>query len=63
MSSFLSILFWSGIALLADGALGLIFEERWSRLLEKMNVRRFALIELGVALLLLGVHFFLRSAG
>jgi len=61
MSAFVSILFWVGVVLLADGSLGLIFEDRWQKLARGVNVRRLAFIEIGFAMSLLILHFLLRN--
>jgi hypothetical protein len=54
-----SILFWIGIALLVDGSLGLLFQERWQKLAENLDIRRIALIESGAGLILLTIHYVL----
>ncbi len=59
MNIFISILFWAGVVFLADGSLGLVFEEKWQRLARGVNIRRLALLEIGVALALLAAHFIL----
>lgn len=59
MDLFISILFWTGVIFLADGALGLIFEDKWRKMATGINIRRLALIEIGTALSLLCVHFLL----
>ena len=60
MPLFISILFWAGVVFLADGSLGLLFEDKWQRLVRKLNIRRLALIEIGFALALLAAHFILK---
>jgi hypothetical protein len=57
MSVFTTILFWSGIVLMFDGSLALLFHERWQRVLRGFNIQRIALIEIGFACVLLAVHF------
>jgi len=57
MSTLASILFWTGIVLMFDGALGLLFQEKWKKLVEGLDVPRMALIEISVALVLLAAHF------
>ena len=59
MNLFISILFWAGVVFLADGALGLVFEEKWQRLARGFKIRRLALIEIGFAVTLLAAHFLL----
>lgn len=59
MALFSSILFWAGIVLLVDGSLALLFQERWQKLVSRVNIRRIALIEIGVALALLAGHYIL----
>ena len=61
MNLFITILFWAGVVCLADGSLGLLFEEKWQRLVRGVNIRRLALIEIGFALVLLAAHFILRN--
>lgn len=61
MNLFISILFWSGVVFLADGSLGLVFEEKWQRFVRGVNIRRLALIEIVFALGLLALHYFLLS--
>lgn len=57
---FSSILFWVGIVLLVDSSLALLFQERWQKLVAGVNIRRIALIEIGVALALLAAHYGLQ---
>ena len=59
MNLFISILFWAGIVFLVDGSLGLLLEDKWQKLARGLNIRRMALIEIGVALGLLALHFLL----
>ena len=63
MKLFISILFWAGVVFLADGAMGLVLEEKWQKLAHRVNIRRLALAEIGVALLMLAVHFLLIRNG
>ncbi len=51
-----TILFWAGILLLVDGSIGLLFEERWRRMAGNLDIRRLALVEIGLAFALLGMH-------
>lgn len=60
MKLFISILFWSGIVFLVDGSLGLLMEEKWQKMARSLNIRRMALMEIGVALALLGLHYLLQ---
>ena len=57
MNPVASILFWAGIVLLVDGSLGILFQERWQKLVENINIQRIALIEVSVGLILLAVHY------
>ena len=59
MALFSSILFWSGIIMLTDGSLALLFQEKWQKLVQGLNIQRIALIEIGAGLTLLAVHYFL----
>ncbi len=59
MSVFSSILFWTAIVLLADGSLALLFQERWQRWVGELDIQRMALIEIGVGMAVLGVHYIL----
>jgi len=45
---------------MVDGSLGLLFQEKWKKLAGDLNVQRIALIEFGVAALLLLLHYALR---
>ncbi len=59
MSTFSAILFWIGVVFLADGSLGLVFEDKWKRIVSGVRIRLLALIEIGLAALFLAAHFFL----
>jgi hypothetical protein len=59
MKLFISILFWAGIVFLVDGSLGLLLEEKWQKMARDLNIRRLALVEIAVALGLLGLHYLL----
>jgi hypothetical protein len=59
MNLFVSILFWAGIVFLVDGSLGLLLEEKWQKIARGLNIRRLAMVEIGVALGLLAVHYLL----
>jgi hypothetical protein len=59
MKLFISILFWAGIVFLVDGSMGLLFEDKWQKLARGLNIRRLALVEIGVALGLLTLHYLL----
>ena len=60
MNLFTSTLFWIGIVLLVDGSLAVLFEEKWQKLVKGFNIRRLALIEVGVAWALIAAHYLLR---
>lgn len=57
MQFFISILFWLGIVFLVDGSFGLLFQEKWKKMAGGLNIQRLALIEIGVALVLLVAHY------
>ena len=59
MKIFISILFWAGIVFLVDGSLGLLLEEKWQKIARGLNIRRLALVEIGVAMGLLALHYLL----
>lgn len=61
MNLFITILFWAGVLLLADGSLGLIFEDKWQKLARGLNIRLLALCEVSFALLLLIVHYLIGA--
>jgi hypothetical protein len=61
MGLFVSILFWSGLVFLVDGSLGLLFLEKWTKLMGRLNIQRIALIEIGMGLAFLGMHYLLLS--
>ncbi|VGO15280.1 hypothetical protein PDESU_03862 [Pontiella desulfatans] len=63
MTVFISILFWFGIAFMVDGACGLLFQEKWQKLVAGLNIQRLALIEIGVSLALLAAHYILLNGG
>ena len=54
-----SILFWAGIVVLVDGSLGLLLLEKWQKWVSGIDIRRIALVEIGVALGMLAIHFLL----
>ena len=60
MDLFISILFWAGIVALMDGSLGILFQENWQKLAGGWDIQRLALIEIGIALVLLAAHFALE---
>ena len=57
MTLFISILFWFGIIFIVDGSLGILFQEKWQKLMGELNIQRLALIEIGVGFALLGAHY------
>ena len=59
MNLFTSILFWAGIVFLVDGSLGLLYQERWKKLVGGLNIQRIAVVEIGVGLALLAAHYVL----
>ncbi|MBN2686128.1 MAG: hypothetical protein JXR40_12670 [Pontiellaceae bacterium] len=61
MSILIPILFWSGFLLLIDASLGLIFEERWKKIAKGINIRLMALVEAGIAFLLIALHYILSG--
>jgi len=64
MNVFISILFWAGIVFMVDGSMGLLLEEKWQKLARGLNIRRLALLEIGLATGLLVLHYLLlRVAG
>lgn len=60
MPLFTSILFWLGIIGLVDGSLGLLFLEKWQKLTGAWNIQKIALIEIGVAWILLLLYYLLN---
>ena len=56
-----SILFWVGIGCLVDGSLGVLFQEQMQKRARGLNIQRLGLIEIGVGLVLLAMHYILRS--
>lgn len=54
-----TILFWVGIVFLIDGSLALLFQEKWQKLVGALNIQRIALIEIGVGLAFLAVHYWI----
>ncbi len=61
MGALSTILFWAGIICLADGSLGILFQEKWQKLVGKLDIQRLALIEIGVGLTFLAVHYLLQN--
>jgi hypothetical protein len=59
MNLFTSILFWAGIVFLVDGSLGLLYQERWQKLVGGLNIQRIAAVEIGIGLALLAAHYVL----
>ncbi len=60
MHLFTSILFWLGIVGLIDGSLGLLFQEKWQKIVGTGSIQKIALIEVSVAWGLLILHFVLK---
>ena len=59
MQLFIKVLFWAGLLFIGDGAFGLIFEEKWQKLARGLDIRRLALLEVGVGFLLIVLHYVL----
>jgi hypothetical protein len=59
MHLFTTILFWLGIVALVDGSLGLLFRDKWQKLVAGVDIQRLALIEIGIAFALLAAHYVL----
>ena len=57
MTLLISILFWLGIVFVTDGSLAIIFQEKWQKMVGKLDIQHLALIEIGVGFALLGAHF------
>jgi hypothetical protein len=57
MHTLSNILFWLGILGLIDGSLGILFQEKWKRVVGELDIQRLALIEIVIALVLLGAHY------
>lgn len=60
MARIATILFWLGIVGLIDGSLGLLFQEKWQKMVGNRNIQKIALIEVSVAWGLLILHYVLR---
>ena len=45
---------------LVDGSFGLLYQEKWQKMVGKWDLQKVAFIEIGVAWSLLAVHFVLR---
>ena len=54
---FAAFRFWTGVLLLADAGLALLWSDRLSRLWPQPRVQRVALVEAAVALIILYCHF------
>ena len=59
--SLYSILFWLSIALLIDAGVGLWGLAYWQKLVPGINIKRIALIEAAIALVLLALLMWQRS--
>jgi len=59
MIFFGSILFWLGIVFLVDGSLALLFQEKWQKWVGGLDIPKIALVEIGVGVALLAVHYIL----
>ena len=57
MNTLSVVFFWAGIVFLVDGSLGLLFKDKWQKLVGGLNIQRIAWIEIGVALALLATHY------
>lgn len=55
-----AIRIWAAIILLLDASFGLWNHQRFEKSLPKINIAKIALVEAGVALLLLGINFWMR---
>jgi hypothetical protein len=55
-----AIRIWAAVLLLLDASFGLWNHQRFEKSLPKINIAKIALIEAGVALLLLVINFWLR---
>lgn len=53
---FSSVMFWSGIVLLIDSSLGLMFHDRWQKVIG-INIQKIAFYEIGVGLTLIAFYF------
>ena len=53
-----SICFWISIILLSDAAFGFWNHDRFSKMVPKVNIFKVAVIETGVATVLMIVHYF-----
>ena len=49
--------------MLTDGSLALLFQEKWQKLAQGMNIQRIAAIEIGVGLALLTAHYIFVGRG
>ena len=54
---FATFRFWTGVLLLVDSGLGLLWSDRLARLWPQARLQRIALIEAAVALAVLYCHF------
>ncbi|MDF7826195.1 hypothetical protein P4B35_19360 [Pontiellaceae bacterium B12227] len=59
MQIILNLTFWLGIMALVDGSLGLLFLEKWQKMVKQWNVQKVALIEIAIAWCLLAAHYLL----
>lgn len=60
MNILTNLLFWLGIMALVDGSMGLLYMEKWQKMVEKWNIQKIAWIEISIAWCLLAAHFVLR---
>ena len=61
MKLFVGILFWAGIIFLTDGSLGVLFQEKWQKIVGRLNIQRIACIEIGLGIAFLTAHYVLLS--
>jgi hypothetical protein len=61
MNVLVGIFFWLGIITLVDGSLGLLYQDKWQKMVKNWDVRKIAWVEISIAWCLLAVHFVFRS--
>lgn len=46
--------------MMTDGALALLFQQKWQKLVRGLNIQRIACVEIGVACALITAHYLLE---
>ena len=61
MPKWMNIAFWAAVIMLVDAAIGLWGLNYWERIVPNLNVKRIALVEVVVSLVILGTYFIMKA--